>query len=523
MKKGLITSLLVLTFGGGLQAQTLPEAPRLVVTLTIDQLRNDYLEAFSSLYGEKGFKRLLREGKVYRHAEFPFNDRDRASAIASLYTGSSPALNGIVAKRWFDVKSLRTISCVDDAAFMGNYTDEKSSPAKLLVSTLTDEAKVASGGKALVYAIAPFRDAAILSAGHAANGAFWLNELTGKWCGTTYYGEYPWWMSQYNDRCSPDLRIKELEWTPLFPATSYTFLPGWRDIPFRYKFDTEKDNKFRRLVTSPLVNDEVNNLVEELLTKSGMGKNTTTDFLALTYYGGNFNHRTTQECAMEMQDTYVRLDHSIATLLDILDRKVGLEHVLFCLTSTGYADADGADASSYRIPGGEFYLNRCAALLNMFLMATYGQGQYVEGYYNRWIYLNHKLLEEKQLALNDVLEKAAEFLVQFSGVREVFSTYRLLLGAWTPRMERIRGGYFPDRSGDLLVEIMPGWSFAQEDSNDNRVVRLAPMQAPLVFLGKGVKAGTVDTPVNTNCIAPTLAGAMHIRSPGACTESPLDL
>ncbi|MCD8292210.1 MAG: alkaline phosphatase family protein, partial [Prevotellaceae bacterium] len=501
MKKGLITSLLVLTFGGGLQAQTAPETPRLVVTLTIDQLRGDYLEAFSPLYGEKGFKRLMREGKVFRRVEFPFYDRDRASAIASLYTGSAPALNGIIAKRWFDRKSLRTTGCVDDASFMGNYTDESSSPAKLLVSTLTDEVKVASGGKALVYAVAPFRDAAILSAGHAADGAFWLNEQTGKWCGTTYYKEFPWWLSRYNDSRSPDLRVKELEWTPIFPASSYTFLPGWRDIPFRYKFDQEKEYKFRKLITSPLANDEVNNLVEELLTKSGMGKNATTDCLALTYYGGNYNHRTTSECAMEMQDMYVRLDNSIATLLDILDRKVGLQHVFFCLASTGYADADGTDAASYRIPGGEFYLNRCAALLNMFLMATYGQGQYVEGYYNRQIYLDHKLIEDKQLKLDEVLEKAAGFLVQFSGVRDVYTTYRLLLGAWTPRMEKMRGGFHHERSGDLLVEILPGWSFAQEDSNDNRVVRLAPVDAPFIFFGKGVKAGRVDTPVNTGCIA----------------------
>ena len=74
MKKGLITSILALTFTG-LQAQPLPATPKLVVTLTIDQLRTDYMEAFSSLYGEKGFKRLMREGKVFYQTEFPFSGR----------------------------------------------------------------------------------------------------------------------------------------------------------------------------------------------------------------------------------------------------------------------------------------------------------------------------------------------------------------------------------------------------------------------------------------------------------------
>lgn len=100
--------------------------------------------------------------------------------------------------------------------------------------------------------------------------------------------------------------------------------------------------------------------------------------LALTYYAGNYNHKSTQECAMEMQDTYVRLDRSIGFLLDLIDRKVGLHNVIFCIASTGYADPEAPDLGLYRIPGGEFYLNRCATLLNMYLMATYGEGQYVE-------------------------------------------------------------------------------------------------------------------------------------------------
>ncbi|WP_289127328.1 alkaline phosphatase family protein, partial [uncultured Bacteroides sp.] len=314
MKKGLITSILALTFSS-IQAQPLPASPKLVVTLTIDQLRTDYMEAFSSLYGEKGFKRLLREGKVFRQAEFPFCGTDRASAIAAIYTGTTPSMNGIIAEQWLDAGTLRPINCVEDPNFMGNYTDESTSPSQLLTSTIADELKVATRNKGLVYAIAPFRDAAILGAGHAGNGAFWLNNNTGKWCSTTYYNEFPWWLSQYNDRKSPDYRIKDMVWTPALPFTSYTFLPEWRNEPFKYKLDGERTNKFRRLITSPFINEEINLLTEELLNKSTIGQDDVPDLLSLTYYAGNYNHRSTQECAMEMQDTYVRLDRSIASLL----------------------------------------------------------------------------------------------------------------------------------------------------------------------------------------------------------------
>ena len=419
-------------------------------------------------------------------------------------------------------KTLRPKNCVDDSAFMGNYTDQNTAPTQLLTSTFADELKIATKNAALVYAIAPFRDAAVLSAGHSGNGAFWLNHQTGKWCGTTYYGEYPWWLSQYNDGQSPDFRIKEMEWNPLHPITSYTFLPEWRTIPFKYRFETEKDNKYRRLITSPLINDEVNRVTEDLLDKSNIGKDDITDLLAITYYAGNYNHRSTQECAMEMQDTYARLDQSIARLLDMLESKVGLQNVLLCIASTGYADPDGADIGIYRIPGGEFHLNRCATLLNMYLMATYGEGQYVEGFYNQQIYLNHKLIEEKQLNLAEIQQKSAEFLVQFSGVNKVYSAYQLLLGSWAPQMEHIRNGFHRHRSGDLIIEVLPGWTVMQENSNDNRVVRAATIATPLILLGKGIKPEIIRMPVAIDRVAPTLSSAMRIRAPNACTAAPLN-
>ena len=181
MKERILTSLLTVFAITGLQAQTQPAAPRLVVGLAIDQLRADYIEAFSALYGERGFKRLLKEGRVYANAEYDFINIDRSSATAAIYTGTSPYYNGIPSNRWMDRTSLRLMKAVDDPAFMGIYTSESSSPRFLQVSTLSDELMVASNGEAEVYSIAPTREMAVLAAGHAAKGAFWLNDVTGKW------------------------------------------------------------------------------------------------------------------------------------------------------------------------------------------------------------------------------------------------------------------------------------------------------------------------------------------------------
>jgi hypothetical protein len=398
-------------------------------------------------------------------------------------------MNGIISQQWMNANTLRPMNCVDDPAFMGNFTDESSSPSQLLTSTIADELKVATRNKGMVYAIAPSRDAAILAAGHSGNGAFWLNENTGKWCSTTYYSEFPWWVSQYNERQSPDFRIRDMVWEPIHPINRYTFLPEWR---------------------------------EELLEKSTIAKDEIPDLLALTYYAGNYNHKSTQECAMEMQDTYVRLDRSIGFLLDLIDRKVGLHNVIFCIASTGYADPEAPDLGLYRIPGGEFYLNRCATLLNMYLMATYGEGQYVETYYNQQIYLNHKLIENKQLNLAEIQNKSADFLIQFSGVNEAYSAHRLLLGPWSPQIELARNGFHRKRSGDLLIDVLPGWTIVEENVTDSRVVRHADVPAPLIFLGGGIKPETIRVPVNITRIAPTLSSTMRIRAPNACTAIPLN-
>ena len=244
--EALLTSIItVLTFTG-LQAQPQLTTPKLVVSLTVDQLRTDYIEAFSALYGEKGFKRLWKDGRVYRNAEFNFSNPDKASSVASIYTGTVPTINGITGENWLDISTLRVKNCVDDRNFMGNYTTEMTSASQLMVSTVADELKVATQGKGLVYAIAPYREAAIFGAGHAGNGAFWLNDDIGKWCGSTYYNDFPWFVSQYYDRKAIDFRISGIVWTPSRPVAEYKYLTSqWAQVTFSYNFDEYKKNKFK--------------------------------------------------------------------------------------------------------------------------------------------------------------------------------------------------------------------------------------------------------------------------------------
>ena len=188
----LLTAMTVLSAPDAKAAGT--GVPRVVVNILVDQLRSDYLNAFMPLYGQEGFVRLLHEGRVYTQAEYPHYHPDRASAVATLATGTTPYNHGIVGMKWLNRETLRPVFCVDDAKYAGVQTADATSPSYLGVSTIGDELKVATEGKALVYAIAPYRDAAVLSAGHAADGAVWIDDRTGQWCTSSYYAQsLPTW------------------------------------------------------------------------------------------------------------------------------------------------------------------------------------------------------------------------------------------------------------------------------------------------------------------------------------------
>ena len=503
------------------EAQTVPPVPRLVVNVIVDQLRSDYMEAFSPLYGERGFKRLLKEARVYSQAEYPFSNPDRASAVACLFTGTSPYNNGIVGETWMDRATLRPLYCVEDKAHAGLLTTEGSSPRHLAVSTIGDELKVATEGKALVYAISPYRDAAVLSAGHAANGAFWINDLTGQWCGTSYYGDYPSWAVAYDRYYSLGKRISSIDWQPvndLVGNFSY-FVSGGMRKPFKHNFSG--DRKFRQFKASGCVNEEVNRFVKHCLTNTTIGVDAITDLLSVTYYAGNFEHNTVTESPIELQDTYVRLDRDLGQLIDDIENKVGADRVLFVITSTGYADQETADLSKYRIPTGDFSINKASALLNMYLMAIYGPGQYVETVHGSQLYLNHKYIEEKQISLTQVMDRSQEFLIQMSGVKDVYTSQRLTLGAWTPGISRIRNSFSPKCSGDIFIEVASGWKLVNEETRTSMLVRESYVGFPLFFLGCNVPLETIKTPVTIDCVAPTVAQFMRIRAPNACSLAPL--
>jgi len=481
------------------------QVPRLVVNITIDQLRSDFLEAYAPLYGETGFKKLMTQGRVYENASYPLVQPDRASAISTVLTGTVPYYHSIVGQSWINRETLRPQYCTED-----NRQNGIVGPHHLAVSTLGDEMKVASDGKALVYAVAPFADAAVLSAGHAADGALWLDEQNGQWTTSQYYSSgYPIILLGFNELSHPSRDIERLRWVPLGQE---------RIFDFRHVFKGHK--KYQEYQTSGLINAHMTDLALAYVRQKGMGKDSITDLLCLTYYAGPLGHQPMSECQLEMKDTYLRLDQSIGALISQLEEKIDRKDILFVVTSTGYCDPEQTDYAKYRIPTGTFYINRAAGLLNMYFGAIWGQGRYIETCTDNQLYINHKLLEQKRVALTDFCQRARDFLLQMEGVKNVYNALQLL-SENNSHTAKVRNGFHPQHNGDILIEVNPGWHLQNEETGEDRVSLSSAIPFPIILYGADIQSEQVNTPVTTDRIAPTLSRAIRIRAPNACSSEPL--
>lgn len=520
MKYQLFTTFFATMAMAGAMAQQ-NKMPKLVVGITIDQLRTDYLDAFSPLYGEDGFKRIMSEGRIYCNVQYPYKDIDLASAVATINTGATPYNHGIISEQWIDRTSLQNVSCVTETNIEGGIKREVITPKNLMSTTISDELKMATSGKALVYSVSPFCEASILAAGHAANWAMWIDSETGKWRGTSYYGTAPAWIS-YIDSSKPlPSQISSAKWTPMSEkAGSYNYFYATQQKAFSHTFSGEK--KYASFKTCALVNENITRAAKYCITHGNAGSDNTTDLLAINYYAGNYASKSLSETTTELQDTYMRLDYEIASLLKDIDRLVGLNNTLIFITSTGYdLNLDDQNLGKYNIPTGEFAINKCSALLNMYLIALYGTGQYVDAYYGTHIYLNNKLIEDKQLKYADVLARCEDFLYQFNGVRNVYTTTRIAQGMGTVEYTKVRNGYYPKRSGDIIVDIAPGWNLVNSERGFSKLQRDSSFDFPILFYGYGIKHEVVSTPVTVDCIAPTITHQIHIRAPNASSASPL--
>lgn len=467
MNKYLSVIILTTLSSLDLYAQSQKIVPRLIVSVMIDQLSTEELEQFSSLYGGQGFRKILREGTVYENAEYDFTPLDLAASITSVVTGTTPYYNGITASSWLSRNTLRPIPCTFDTKYF-------VSPGNISSSTIGDELKLMTNGAGLVYSIAADKDAAVLSGGHSANGAFWIDDKTHKWTTSTYYAP----VSQ--------------KWVKAYQSS--------------YQQDkTTKDNL------------SVKELTLQCVDAHAIGKDAVSDILFVTLSANPDIQQTNNNVGKE--NIYRDLDKDLSSLISGIENKVGKDNVIFIVTGSGYLDNKNKEYSKYKVPTGTFNINRATNLLNIYLNAIYGTGRFVEASYRNEIFLNKELIEQKHITYSDILKLSREFLIQISGIKEVYTADLLLFNSYN--QAKIRNGFNPEVSGDIILKVAPGWKIFNEETKEEYIPTVSFISFPIIIYGAGIQSKTVTVPVATSKIAPTIAKCIRIRAPNACTESPL--
>ena len=514
-------------------ASSAPQAPSprptLVVSIIVEGLNADYVDLLRSRMGSDGFNRLIAQGTTLRNVGYgPGIDATAATAI--LMTGASPAVNGIPSDKVWDPVTRREHPVLLAPSQAGSYTFTQLTPEPLLVSTLADELRIADGGLGQVHVVSANPQSAILLAGHAANSCFWLDPVKGNWVTSRYYSETPAVISKRNIGVTLAHRLDTMAWEPAIALDLYPDLPSYKKLyPFSHTFPPREDARFEMFAQSPLAMRELTDIASDYISTLKLGTRDVTDMVALTadvtpyLYGRDADNR------IETMDAYLRLDRDIARLIKAIENGPGMSNTLFMVAGTPAPSGGKRDEERWHIPSGQFSPRKAISLLNMYLIAIHGNGEWVCGYHNRFFYLNTDLIKERGIDLDLIRRQSAELLAKMSGVSEVYTIDDILTRRAGDDPAALQRNLTPACAGDLLIRVTPGWEIS--DSSDEEttvettqtqhpVVRWQSTSSPVYILAPSLTATEITQPVDARAIAPTVARILRIRSPNAASLPP---
>ena len=517
-----------------LWAQTKPTKPaslarpKLVVGVVVDQMRYDYWFRYYDKYSEGGFKRLMREGFNCRNHHYHYALTVTAAGHASVYTGSTPAIHGIVGNDWFDKRLGKGMYCVADSTVQPvgttNAPAGKMSPKNMLVSTITDQLRIGTNYQNKTIGIAIKDRGAILPAGHTANGAYWFDSKTGNWITSTFYmNDLPQWVKDYNAKKRPSELMKQ-NWNTLLPIEKYTEstaddqpyeakLPGAKKSVFPYDLAGIAGDAFGVLASTPHGNTVTKEMALEALKNERLGKGKSTDFLAVSFSTPDYVGHGFGPNSVEEEDIYLRLDRDLAELLNAFDAQVGKgNYLLFLSADHGVMDVTDLWKRN-RLPAGRLNIGQVNTAVKAVLKEKFGDGDFIRASENYQFYLNHDLLKQKNLSVDKIVEAIRPTMLDFDGIAEVLNTHDLSNANINNYLLTLyKNGTHAKRSGDIQIVTEPGWM-----SSTIAATHGAPYNydthIPLLFFGWGIKPGETFSRTAVADTAPTVAALLKLLEP----------
>ncbi len=541
-------TLVLFTLSFGLQAQeSSPVKPKLVLQITVDQLRGDLPTRFLERLGQGGLRYLIEDGTYYTNAHYRHANTETAVGHATLFTGADPSRHGLVGNSWIDPETGDFVYNTEDDRYHIIGKDPKPhqgvSPKNILSTTIGDELVISNAGQSRVFSVSIKDRGAIIPGGHTGK-SFWYSKTSGEFVTSTYYyDEYPEWVQKWND-AKPTDQYRGKTWDLLNDRSTYLakniddrpyeadLKPLGRTFPHQYG-----DNKYLYLILSltPAGDELTLDFTKTLIENENVGQGEHVDFLAVSFSSTDYVGHLFGPSSLESEDNILRLDRILATLFQYIDEKVGLENTLIVLS----ADHGAPEAPEYMTTLGkesgrfDFSYFREKGPLNKVLMNQYGRDDLIATHSHPYLYLNKAAIEDANLDIEEVEHFIANEVIKIPGIAYAQTRGDLLLGRTSnsPLQIQIRRNFHPTRSGNIhLIQEQYWFLHSTDEAQKMGLEGIAAIHGspwaydtyvPIFFAGNGIPAQTINRRVSPTDIAPTIAKYLNIKFPSGSIGNPL--
>ena len=529
------------------------EKPRLILQITVDQLRGDLPTRYMKHMQKCGFRYLKEQGIWYNNAHYGHCNTETVVGHTTLATGADPSEHGMVSNVWFDRNTHKLAYNIEDDRYhvlsVGADVDKSSeidasqtlastdgrSPANIVTSTFSDELGLSTNGKAKIFAVSVKDRGAVTLAGHGGK-AFWFSKATGDFITSSYYYEkYPEWVNIWNNKNIP-YRYEGKAWHLLRDKADYIFADednasGEVDVAgfgttFPHPFQTHKNKYFGSYLTFSPAGDKITlDFAKALMKAEKLGQDDVTDFLAISFSSTDYVGHLFGPSSLEMEDNILQLDRTLAALFKYVDETVGLEHTLIVLSADHGAPETPAHLHKFGIEAGYVSANKWDKAPSIRkLKKKFGIGQrLIKEYFPPYVYLDREVIAKKHLDLATVQEAVAQELMTIKGVALALTSEALLHNT-LPNTYLTRAAlknFYPQRSGDILMLLQPHYFMNDFDGEIVAVNHGGAWEydtyVPIVFAGYHLKGKSVSRAVDPKDIALTLSNIMETKPPSGAS------
>ncbi|WP_316848535.1 alkaline phosphatase PafA [Pedobacter psychrodurus] len=506
--------------------------PKLVVGLVVDQMRWDYLYRYYNRYTNGGFKRLINEGFSVENTFIPYTPTYTACGHTCIYTGSVPAVHGIIGNDWYDPETKKNVYCTEDSSVstVGSTPSSEGnmSPKNMLTTTITDELRLATNFRGKVIGISLKDRGSILPAGHAANAAYWYQGSTGNWITSTYYmKEVPSWIADYN-KLKLANKFYAKNWETLYPMNSYVNSTAdekayeGKSSTFPHQLTQNIDKNFDTIRSTPYGNTITLDLAKLAILSEDLGQDNITDFLAVSCSSTDYVGHAYGPNSVEAEDTYLRLDKDFEEFFNYLDKKVGKgNYTVFLTADHGAAHVPGFMQEN-KLPSGVVSDRDIANKLNTYLNEKFKVNNVVLKSMNNQIIFDHDKTDKGDVSFDVIKSASVEFLKRLDGFQNAVDIAKISQSTLQEIQKKmITNGYNARRSGDIYYVLQPNWFNGGSTGTTHGNWNPYDSHIPLVFMGWGIKPGATNKMHYMTDIAPTLAALLHIQTPNGTVGEPI--